>query len=280
MNRQGKDGTLPRRAATRWPLLAAAAVVCAALITGWPAIGHGATLAPRSAAAAARPASQVMTSAVPFSGTPAVGALVATSRSGGLAGHFCSASVVDSPAGDLVITAAHCVSGRAPGRFVFVPGYVDGRAPYGAWTVRRVITDQRWDSSADPDVDVAFLQVARPGTAASVQQLTGGERLGIGQRPGQLVTVIGYPDDLNEPVTCRNYADAFTASQLVFRCGGFPDGTSGSPLLAGVNRSTGRGTVVGVIGGYQQGGLTSAVSYAARLGAGISALYRAATAGS
>jgi hypothetical protein len=172
------------------------------------------------------------------------------------------------------------VSGRAPGQFVFVPGYVDGRAPYGAWTVTRVITDERWESSADPDDDVAFLQVARPGTLTSVQQVTGGERLGTSQRPGQPVTVIGYPDDRNVPVTCQNYADAFTATQLVFRCGGYPDGTSGGPMLADVNPATGRGTVVGVIGGYQQGGWTSSVSYSARFGASITALYQAAIAGS
>ena len=45
-----------------------------------------------------------------FTGTPPVGALFTTSA-GQLGQHFCTASVVDSPAGDLVITAAHCVSG-------------------------------------------------------------------------------------------------------------------------------------------------------------------------
>jgi hypothetical protein len=75
-----------------------------------------------------------------------------------------------------------------------------------------------------------------------VQQVAGGERLGISQRSGQLVTVIGYPNDLNVPVTCQNYADTFTATQIVFRCGGYPDGTSDGPMLADVNPVTGRGT--------------------------------------
>jgi V8-like Glu-specific endopeptidase len=280
MSRQGTDRSLPRRSAIRWPRLAVAVIVSAGLITAWPAAGHGAVLAARSPATAAHPASPVMTHAVLSGGTPAVGALVDTGHSGALTRHFCSASVVDSPADNLVITAAHCVSGRAPGQFVFVPGYVDGRAPYGTWTVTRVIADERWESSADPDDDVAFLQVARPGSATGVQQVTGGERLGISQPSGQLVTVIGYPDDLNVPVTCQNYADAVTPTQLVFRCGGFPDGTSGSPMLADVNPSTGRGTVVGVIGGYRQGGRTSSVSYSARFSANVTALYQAATADS
>ena len=62
----------------------------------------------------------------------------------------------------------------------------------------------------------------------------------------------------------------------MFGCGGFTSGTSGGPLLADVNPGTGLGTLIGVIGGYQQGGLTDAVSYAARLGATAAALFRVA----
>ncbi len=207
-------------------------------------------------------------------GSPAVGALFTTSRSGAPTGHFCSASVVDSPAGDLVITAAHCMTGR--GQVVFVPGYADGRAPYGAWTVTRVIVAPQWTSSADPDDDVAFLVVSQPQTGVAIQWVTGGERLGIGQPPARPVLVTGYPTDRDTPVSCRNYARLFSLTQLVFRCGGFTTGTSGAPWLADVDPGTGLGTLIGVIGGYQQGGLTDAVSYAAQLGATATALYQAA----
>src|SRR5271165_6359529 len=53
----------------------------------------------------------------PFSGVAAVGALFPSATTGsvsGLAtsgGHFCTASVVHSRAGDLAVTAAHCVTG-------------------------------------------------------------------------------------------------------------------------------------------------------------------------
>jgi hypothetical protein len=40
-----------------------------------------------------------------------------------------------------------------------------------------------------------------------------------------------------------------------------------------VDPRTGLGTVIGVIGGYQEGGDTNAVSYADRLGANVAALY-------
>jgi V8-like Glu-specific endopeptidase len=208
-----------------------------------------------------------------------VGALVYSTRGGrGMGAHFCTASVVDSRAGDLVITAAHCVSRRAASEFVFVPGYRDGRAPYGVWRVTRVFVDRNWSDNADPDDDVAFLTVRRPGTTASVQSLTGGERLGIGQPPGQIVRVIGYPDGAAAPISCENRAELFSATQLQFDCNGYTDGTSGSPLLARVSRSTGLGTVIGVIGGFEQGGYTPSVSYAARLEAGAAALYRTANA--
>ena len=136
-----------------WLLAPAAAVACAAVFLAAPAGAHGTGSAPavvRSQPHAARTVSPVepplMTQAAPSAGTPAVGALVTATASGALGSHFCSASVVDSPAGNLVITAAHCLMGRQVGQFVFVPGYDNGEAPYGVWPVRRVITDQDWEA--------------------------------------------------------------------------------------------------------------------------------------
>jgi hypothetical protein len=66
---------------------------------------------------------------------------------------------------------------------------------------------------------------------------------------------------------------------MEFDCGGYTDGTSGGPFLARVQRATGLGTVIGVIGGYQQGGNTPSVSYSARFGRAVRTLYEAAVAG-
>src|SRR5262249_13527628 len=66
----------------------------------------------------------------PFGGVAAVGALF-TEVSGRLGRHFCTASVVDSPGGDVAVSAAHCFSqSSASGPVVFVPGYDKGAAPY------------------------------------------------------------------------------------------------------------------------------------------------------
>jgi hypothetical protein len=90
--------------------------------------------------------------------------------------------------------------------------------------------------------------------------------------------VVGYPNGTGEPVVCENWARAFSASQLEFDCGGYPDGTSGGPFLVKVDRSTGQGTVMGVIGGYEQGGDDPAVSYSAAFGSRIGSLYKQAQA--
>jgi len=212
-----------------------------------------------------------------FAGIPAVGALF-TMSGGRLASHFCTGSVIDSPSGDLVITAAHCVSGTVA-EVAFVPGYDAGAAPYGVWIVTRVYVDPSWSASSDPDDDVAFLRVSQPGSTVPIEKVTGAERLRTGAPARQLVEVIGYPDSADRAIACRNWTREPMADQLEFDCGGYTDGTSGGPFLADVDPRTGRGTVIGVIGGYEQGGLTPQVSYSAMFGANVMALYQVAVAG-
>jgi V8-like Glu-specific endopeptidase len=213
--------------------------------------------------------------AKPFGGIPAVGALFTTTASGQLGAHFCTASVVHSPHRDLLITAAHCVWPRS-GVIDFVPGYEDGSAPYGIWTVTRVIVDPAWAASANPDDDVAFLVVARTGSGLRIENVTGAERLGIGQGPGQQVEVIGYPNGGNLPVMCQGRTSLPLPHQLEFDCGDYTEGTSGGPFLGNAASATGDGTVVGVIGGYQQGGDLPQISYSAAFGQNVAALYQTA----
>ena len=262
--------------------LAAVVAALAVLAVLTPAAPDGTRLAVRLAAAVqglGRTAHQAATGAShPATPSDPIGALFRVAQGGGLTGgHFCTASVVDSPQGDLVMTAAHCVTGLGAGQFTFVPGFRDGHVPYGVWPVTRVTVDQAWATSADPDHDVAFLQVRKVGSDSTVQSVTGGERVGLSQPAGQFVRVTGYPDRRSAPITCENRVSAFSPTQLRFDCAGYTNGTSGSPLLADISPTTGLGTVIGVIGGYQRGGDTDSVSYAARLGASAAALYRAAT---
>jgi len=216
----------------------------------------------------------------PLLSTPRVGALFAHDASGD---HFCTASVVASPGHDLLITAAHCIhSGKGGGYkndIVFIPGYVDGTTPYGVWTPSRLLADPRWITSSDPDYDVGFV-VLKQEDGKSIEDVLGANQIGFNAGFSNLVRVTGYPSSANAPVTCKNRTSQQSASQLKFECGGFFGGTSGSPWMTRFDLRTRTGTIVGVIGGYQEGGDTDSVSYSAYLGDGIRALYeQAETAG-
>jgi len=213
----------------------------------------------------------------PVTGTAAVGALF-TSSNGHLGSHFCTASVVSSPAGNLLVTAAHCMAGRSltpASGVVFAPGYHDGTFPFGTWAVRATYVDSAWLKNQSPDDDVAFLVAGQPST--DIQQQTGANTLMINE-PAQTVRVIGYPDSANAQLSCTAPARDFGPSQLVFDCDNYTNGTSGGPFLAHVDPQTGEGWVIGVIGGYQQGGDTPDVSYSPRFSTAVFDLYETAVA--
>jgi hypothetical protein len=67
----------------------------------------------------------------------------------------------------------------------------------------------------------------------------------------------------HDTIACRNWLLELSSTQLEFDRDGYTNGTSGSALVVDPDPATGLGAVVGVIGGYQQGGNTPAVSYAA-----------------
>lgn len=195
-----------------------------------------------------------------FHGVPYTGTLF--SEASGLGSHFCTASVVASPAGNLLITSAHCITNRPPATVGFAPGYHGSKAPYGTFPVTAVFTDQAWTASHSVDDDVAILEVGQ-----NVQQRTGALSLATGDSP-RASTVLGYPDGTAKPVTCTARATWFTRGhQMKFVCRGYPEGTSGGPWITGGNR------VYGIIGGYQQGGNVPWISYSPYFGSNIRALY-------
>ena len=242
---------------------------------------HGAARLAGRVAAAARTLARHAPSAPPtlrggrfITGTPAVGTLFALGST--LSDHFCTASVVDSPARDVLITAAHCVSGMQAGQVEFAPGYRNGTAPYGIWQISHIVVDPAWSAAQNPDDDVAFL-VAQPNAAGTpIETVTGAEQLGTGWGPDQQIHVIAYPSDQQQPLACVAGTSAVGATQMQFDCAGYSDGSSGGPFLADFSASTGEGTVIGVIGGYQLGGDSPAVSYSARFGPAVRSLYQTA----
>ncbi|MFD5918641.1 trypsin-like serine peptidase [Kitasatospora sp. NPDC058201] len=185
----------------------------------------------------------------------------------------CTASVVQSPGRNLLVTAAHCVQSRRIGLLdglVFTPGYRNGYSPYGSWPVESVTVDPRWAYDDDPEYDVAFVTVRAVG-GREVEDAVGGNPLGTGQGFGLAVSVTGYPNEQDEPITCSGLTSSQSPTQERFDCGGYTDGTSGSPWVT----TTGR--VIGVIGGYQEGGETPGTSYSVTFDDRVTELYRQAT---
>ena len=208
---------------------------------------------------------------------PRVGALFDSDSSGD---HFCTASVVDSPGGDVLITAAHCVNDGSGGanrsNVVFIPAYANGSSPDGVWTPERYVLDPRWVNGADPDFDVAFI-VLKPLHGKNIQDVLGANSIVFNAGFKHLVRVTGYPSTADAPISCVNWTSEQSQTQLKFACQDFTGGTSGSPWLTRFDPITRTGAIVGVIGGYQQGGDTPAVSYSVYLNGAIQKLYQEAT---
>ncbi|MEU9419887.1 trypsin-like peptidase domain-containing protein [Streptomyces sp. NPDC048272] len=202
---------------------------------------------------------------------PAIGALFSPGGDWD-ADHHCSAAVVHSPDGDLLVTAAHCVyRGGFRTNLAFVPGYRDGTAPYGVWVPTRIDVDPRWTESADPDHDVAFVRVRRPGHPGErLEDVTDAPAIRFRPRLPAPARVVGYPNDAEQPVDCYNTARADGPAQVRLDCAGVPDGTSGGPIL------TDGSTLIGVVGGRDGGG-DAMTSYSSWFDDGTRALYARAT---
>ncbi|MFJ8440532.1 trypsin-like serine peptidase [Kitasatospora griseola] len=183
----------------------------------------------------------------------------------------CTAAVVHSRGRNLLITAAHCAAPRGVplDDLVFAPGYRDRRSPHGSWPVTEVVVDPRWGPEENEGYDVAFLTVG-PLNGRQIEDVMGAYPLATGLGFGLEVTVTGYPNSAVSPITCAGRTTSRSNTQQRFDCAGFTDGTSGSPWV------TEKGQVIGVIGGYQQGGNSPEVSYSVAFGDRLAALYRQA----
>lgn len=206
----------------------------------------------------------------PHPAIPTVGVLFFTSRR--RQDHYCTASVVYSTRHNLVLTAGHCLysydrgdhRGHFRSHIAFVPRYHDARAPYGVWPARRLYVPRGWARRGDVDLDFGFVTLGRDRAGRNVADLTGANRLAPNVRPPRRVRVIGYPaapNGGNRPIACDAMARRRFRWQLVFACGGFYGGTSGSPWLWRYDPARRQGRVIGVIGGYHAGGRTPHRSY-------------------
>jgi V8-like Glu-specific endopeptidase len=192
--------------------------------------------------------------------------------------HTCTASVIASRTGDLVITAAHCLWGSGAG-WRFVPGYDRGLEPYGSWNVVGLYAATAWLHSTLASRDYAIVKLAPrvvKGKEQTLQDVVGANRLATAPAKGAAVTVPAYAIGSNDrPLTCAvrvTYQGIYPA----FSCNLYVGGTSGAPWL---EHTRGSNTVVGVIGGLHQGGCTPMTSYSAPFNARTLAVAASAATG-
>jgi len=202
-----------------------------------------------------------------------IGALFNHDTSGN---HFCTGSVVNSPGHNVIVTAAHCLNsgdgGADKADIAFVPAYADGQTPFGVWQPEKYLMDPRWVKDADDNLDVAFI-VLKPHDGKNIQDVLGGNTIEFDSGYHHNVRVTGYPGSNDAPITCDNATSEQPKDFLEFPCANFYGGTSGSPWLTSYNPQTRTGTIVGVLGGYEEGGSTPDVSYSDNLGADVKKLY-------
>ncbi len=192
----------------------------------------------------------------------------------------CTATVVDSATRSTVVTAGHCVNNtdllgeddQWTTHVMFVPGYHDGRAPYGRFTGRLAVADATWlhndqvDSATYDAYDQAFVSLNPDSRGRRVQDAVGAaQRLGLDRPGNRKVDEFGYPRSASDPA--REGLPEYTGARLAHCVGparqdpgtaDFPapegqwgtacvmgGGSSGGPRLAGFDPATGLGTVVG-----------------------------------
>ncbi|AUI62924.1 serine protease [Amycolatopsis sp. BJA-103] len=203
---------------------------------------------------------------------PAIGALFIEGS------HFCTASVVHSGPGDLLLTAAHCLHDGEGGEYAtgisFAPGYHDGVAPYGYWDVSDPQVPEGWADSSDPDLDVGFATARQAGNPKTLESVTGANNLVAGGGFAHTITLTGYPDEREAPVVCHGASEQADTYQMRVSCPGFTTGTSGGPWVVDPDPKTELGTVVGVIGGYLYGGDDPDTSYSSYFDTDVATLYR------
>src|SRR5256885_3460133 len=89
-------------------------------------------------------AAPASTADLPAVSSPAIGALFVDGA------HYCTASVVHSDQGDVLLTAAHCIHDGEGGDYLtgvtFAPGYHSDSAPFGYWTVSDEVVGPGWSA--------------------------------------------------------------------------------------------------------------------------------------
>ncbi|MFC4588153.1 trypsin-like serine peptidase [Sphaerisporangium corydalis] len=187
--------------------------------------------------------------------------------------YWCSASSVQSKYHNLVATAGHCVYDTDANRetldhWVFVPGYYQGKAPWGIYVGKSAYTHYDFSVYEDYDSDYAFVTVYNGinvrtwKDAGRLGDNVGGQGFAWNQKIGEPVYAFGYPagphPDGDKPFTgvtpkwCygktkpAGVSAAYKAeAQIALKCS-MTAGSAGGPWIAKYSSTKRLGYVNGV----------------------------------
>lgn len=134
--------------------------------------------------------------------------------------YSCSAAVINTEGKSLIWTAGHCVAGQGNGEWhnnwIFVPGYKNGKAPFGKWSAQVLWTWSGWIYNGNRNYDLGAVEV-HPNRQ--------------GQRLGNVVGTLGWMFNFprNQDFTEFGYPSAGRRfnGQVLVQCNEPFDGTDG-----------------------------------------------------
>lgn len=177
--------------------------------------------------------------------------------------YVCSGNAVTSTNGSTVTTAGHCVNegpGAYASKFIFVPAYQNGAAPYGKWTAKALYAPSQWVSNGDMTYDTGFA-VMNPLNGQTLTSVVGGSGTAFNQARGLTYTSYGYPaaSPFNGETlkSCTGAATPDTNNTQFgtqgIRCD-MTGGSSGGPWFIQTNSTTGAAGVQNSINSYGYNG--------------------------
>lgn len=108
----------------------------------------------------------------------------------------CSATVINTPRRNVVVTAGHCLydplSGTVSRRVVFVPAYEDGDRPFGSFEARSTTVMTPWARRANTNFDVGVV-VLGANQRGRVGDVVGASGWATGLSRGRDFEIYGYP---------------------------------------------------------------------------------------
>ncbi|MFC7329481.1 trypsin-like serine peptidase [Marinactinospora rubrisoli] len=191
----------------------------------------------------------------------------------------CSASVVRADNRDTVITAGHCLkdgTGAWVKNWTFVPGYDNGRRPYGSFVAREMLVPQEWSKSADDSFDFGMAVLHTGSEGGHVADHTGSQPIAFAPAGERRLYAFGYPSSGSFDGRRLHYCAGTTTpdrsgtTATGMRCR-MTEGSSGGPWFRDFDPGTGSGTIMSVISFKYAN--DAGTQYGPRLGAAARKVY-------